>query len=128
MQLQGKYPRVIAKTANFTIDPTVLRVGTLFTTRGAVGAVTFTLPQLSASSVSTQWDGWWVEFANEVDQTMTVACTAGKAICDGNAAATSLAASTGSHKIGARIRATWDAAAAKWLLSGQNAGVTYTVA
>jgi hypothetical protein len=48
MQLQGKYPRVIAKDGELHDRPDVLRVGTLFTTRGAVGAVTFTLPQLSA--------------------------------------------------------------------------------
>jgi hypothetical protein len=129
MQLQGKYPAPIAKTANFTVDPTRTRCGQLFTTRGAGGAVQFTLPQLSGTAQQGgTWDGYWLEFANEVDQNMTVACTAGKAICDGNAAATSLACSTASHKIGGRIRATWDTGAAKWLLSGVNVGVTYTVA
>lgn len=127
MQLQGKYPKLVAKTASFTLDPTTTKVGTLFTNKGAAGAVTMTLPQLSGSAGGT-WDGYWVEFASEVDQTIAVACTAGKAITDGNAAATSLTASTASHKIGACIRAVWDAAAAKWFLFGINSGVTYTVA
>lgn len=127
MQLQGKYPRLIAKTANFTVDPTTARAGTLFTNKGAGGAVTFTLPQLSGSAGGT-WDGYWLEFVGEADQTITVACTAAKAITFNNAAATSLAMSTGGQKIGGRIKAVWNAATAKWFLFGVTVGVTYTVA
>jgi hypothetical protein len=57
---------------------------------------------------------------------MIVTAAAGKAVTDGNAAATSLTCSTASHKIGAKVRAEWDGTS--WLLSGQNVGVTYTVA
>jgi hypothetical protein len=127
MQLQGKYPKLFAKTANFTVDPTTTRCGTLFTNKGAGGAVTFTLPQLSGSAGGT-WDGYWLEFFAEADQTVTVACTATKAITFNNAAATSLALSTGGQKIGGRIRAIWNAATAKWILSGVSVGHTYTVA
>lgn len=127
MNLFGKYPRLLAKIANFTIDPTVTKIGTLFTNKGATGAVTFTLPQLSGAAGGT-WDGYWLEFIGEADQTITVACTAGKAICFNNAAATSLAMSTGGQKIGGRIKAIWNAASAKWFLSGTTVGVTYTVA
>lgn len=128
MQLQGKYPRIVPKTASFTLDPTTTRCGTIFTNRGAGGAVTMTLPQLTNAQAGSTWDGWWVEFQAEVDQNIAVACTAGKAVTDGNAAATSLTASTASHKIGAVIRAVWSAALQKWFVRGTNVGVTYTVA
>lgn len=127
MQLQGKYPRLIAKTAAYTVDPTTVKCGTLFTNKGAVGSVTFTLPQLSGNAGGT-WDGYWVEFAGEADQTIIVACTAGKAITFNNVAATSLAMQTGGAKIGGRIKAVWNAATAKWFLYGVTVGVTYTVA
>lgn len=127
MQLQGKYPKTVAKTANFTLDPTTTRCGTLFTNRGATGAVTMTLPNLSGAAGGT-WDGYWVEFQGEADQTFTVSAAANKAICFNNLTATSLAASTAGQKIGAAIRAIWDAGAAKWILRGVNVGHTYTVA
>lgn len=128
MQLQGKYPRIVPKTASFTLDPTTTRCGTIFSNRGAAGAVTMTLPQLTNSQAGSTWDGFWVEFQSEVDQNIAVACTAGKAVVDGNAAATSLTASTAAHKIGACIRAVWSAALQKWFVRGVNVGVTYTVA
>lgn len=127
MNLYGKYARLVAKIANFTIDPTTTRIGTLFTNRGAAGAITFTLPQLSGSAGGT-WDGYWLEFAGVADQSITVACAAGKAMTFNNVAATSLAMSTGGQKIGGRIKAVWDAGAAKWFLFGVSVGVTYTVA
>lgn len=129
MNLHGKYPKVIAKTANFTVDPTVTKVGTLFTNRAAVGAVTFTLPQLSgAAQQGGIWDGYWLEFQAEADQTITVACAATKAITFNNAAATSLALQTAGQKIGGAIRAIWDTSAAKWVLRGVTVGHTFTVA
>lgn len=127
MQLAGKYPVIIPKTASFTLDPTTTRCGTMFTNRGAVGAVTVTLPNLNTTPRSN-WDGYWVEVEGIADQTFTVAAAAGKAVCFNNAAATSLACSTGGQKIGAKIKAIWDAGAAKWLLRGETVGVTYTVA
>jgi hypothetical protein len=114
---------IIAKAASYTLGVGDLsRSGLIFTTRGAGGAVTFTLP----TPTTGQKIGYWVEFHNLVDQNMVVTAASGKAICDGNAAATSLTASTGSHKIGAKIRAEWNGVA--WYLSGRNVGVTYTVA
>lgn len=127
MHLMGRYAAVLAKIASFTLDPVRTRVGTLFTNRGAAGAVTMTLPQLS-STPGGPWDGYWIVFQALADQTITIACAAGKAICFNNAAATSLAASTGGQKIGAEITAMWDAGSAKWVLSGGNVGITYTVA
>lgn len=118
----GGTRELITKAASYTVRPdNPDHSGTLFNTRGAVGAVTFTLPTLNAAK-----KGWWCEFHNIVDQNLIVAAAAGKAVTDGNAAATSLTASTASHKIGAKIRAEWDGTS--WLLSGMNVGVTYTVA
>jgi hypothetical protein len=117
----GGIKQVIAKAASYTVSMDRDRAGTIFTTRGAAGAITFTLPTLTAARAGTYY-----EFHNVVDQNMVVTAAAGKAICDGNAAATSLTASTASHKIGARILAEWDGSA--WLLSQRNTGVTGTVA
>lgn len=117
----GGIRQFIPKTANYAIKADFDRNGTVFTTRGAGGAVTFTLPTLNAAKA-----GVFFDFHNIADQTMTVAAAAGKAVCVNNAAATSLAASTGGQKIGARIRAEWDGTS--WLLAGQNVGITYTVA
>lgn len=125
MQLQGKYPVVRAKTADFTLDPTTTRVGTLFTNAGAGGAVTCTLPQLNAQG---GYDGFWVEFIGIADQTFGFAAAAGKAITFNNAAATSLKAQTGGQKIGARLKAIWIGSQLKWHLEGDTVGVTYTVA
>lgn len=117
----GGIRNYVAKTANYTVKPTFDKSGVVFTTRGATGAITFTLPTLNAALA-----GWFCEFHNIVDQNMVVTAAAGKAVADGNAGATSLTASTANHKIGARIRAEWDGTS--WLLTGVNGGVTYTVA
>lgn len=113
------------KTASFTLDPVGTRCGTVFTNRGATGAVVLTLPQLAPNAT---WDGYWIEFVGVADQSITVTAAANKAITFNNAAATSLAASTGGQKIGARIRAMWDASGSMWQLDGVAVGATYTVA
>lgn len=111
---------VIVKTANYQLLASD-GSGTLFTTRGAVGAVTFTLPV-----PAPQLTGVAYEFLNTVDQAMTVSAGAGKAVTFNNAAAASLAASTAGQKIGAIIRAYCDGTS--WHLQGSTVGVTYTVA
>lgn len=126
MQLTGKHPVVLAITANLNLNPAIHKCGTLFTNRGASGAVTISLPQLNAQA---GWDGYWVEFQGEADQNLAFStATANKAICINNLTATSLTCSTGSQKIGARMRATWDAGAQKWILNGLAVAATYTVA
>ncbi len=57
---------IIVKTASYTV--TSKDFGSVITTRGAQGAVTFTLP--AASSVNK---GDWVLFANVANQNMIVA-------------------------------------------------------
>jgi hypothetical protein len=117
---------VTDKTANFTVDITLVRSGHRFTNRGAVGAVTFTLPTPNAGDRNR--NGYRLEFYGVADQTITVAAAAGKAVALNNAAATSLAASTGGQKIGALIVAVWHQVLGKWMLHGEAVGVTYTVA
>lgn len=124
MQLQGKYPAIRAKTADFTLDPTTTRCGTLFTNEGAGGAVTCSLPQLNAQGT---WVGYWVEFLGIADQTLGFATvTANKAITVNNAAATSLKCQTAGQKIGARLKAVW--LGTKWHLSVVTDGTAGTVA
>jgi hypothetical protein len=126
LDLQGGLKlNLVVKTADYTVvaptatlgDPS----GTQFTTRGAGGAVNFTLPAPSVALI-----GCTYEFHNTVDQNMTVTAGAGKAVTFNNAAAASLAASTAGQKIGAHIKAVCDGTS--WHLIGDRIGVTYTVA
>ncbi len=117
------HQRVVPKATSYTIKPPMDAPGTVFTTRGASGAVTFTLP-----TPGRQLLGTWYEFLNVVDQNMAVA---GALATLNNAAAASVTVSTGSQKIGARIKATCVETASgtyKWLTSGIAVGHTYTVA
>jgi ABC-type proline/glycine betaine transport system substrate-binding protein len=118
------FPRIVrsilAKTANYTVLVTD-GSGTVFTNRGAAGAVTYTLP-----APTPQLTGVVYEFHGVADQVFTVSAGAGKAVAFNNAAAASLAASTAGQKIGARIKAICDGTS--WLLVGEGVACTYTVA
>jgi hypothetical protein len=113
--------RVVAKTASYTVNPAVDRSGTIFTTRGAGGAITFTLPTPTAALT-----GWAYSFHNVVAQDLTVSAGTGKGIAFNNAACASLAATTTGQEIGAIIDAICDGTS--WFLLGGTNGVTYTVA
>lgn len=124
----GKIIRTIAKTANYQIlDPFTLTgtggdaSGTVFTTRGAGGAVTFTLPVITARLAGVFYD-----FLGVANQTFTVAGAAGTVVTFNNAAAASVAASTAGGKIGAHMRAICDGTS--WHVIGDTVGVAYTVA
>lgn len=110
-----------AKTADYQIVTVTDPSGTLFTNRGAVGAVTFTLP-----AVAQGLKGTFYEFRGLANQTFTVAAAAGTVATFNNAAATSVACSTGGQKIGACIRAFCDGTS--WFVEGTTVGVAYTVA
>lgn len=117
---------VKAKTADYTIVPAgdtngVDGDGTIFTNRGAGGAVIFTLPAPAA-----KYAGLRYEFRGHANQTFTVGTSAGGAASFNNAACASVACSTGGQKIGACIRAWCDGT--QWFLEGCTVGVTYTVA
>lgn len=107
---------VLPKTADYTL--TAADLGGFFTTRGAAGAVIFTLPAVSAS-----YKGASVEFYNAVDQDMTIAGTAGELITFNDAAANSIAFSTSSEKLGAYVKAVCDGTS--WLII-QGVGETQT--
>jgi hypothetical protein len=84
---------VVAKTSDYTVLATDM--SKIFTTRGAAGAVNFTLP---AAAAVEAFD--WVMFYNVANQNMTVTGTAGELIAFNDAAANSVALSTASEKIG----------------------------
>ena len=57
---------IIVKTASYTVTPNDF--GSVITTRGAGGAVTFTLPAAGSTN-----NGEWVLFVNVADQNMIIA-------------------------------------------------------
>lgn len=115
--------RIIPKTADYTINPAIPdSPGTVFTNRGATGAVVFTLPEAGAAL-----KGWWYDFLSIADQTITVkTATADTLVVLNDAAADSLAMSTGNQKIGSWMRAICDGTA--WIACGVSVGTTFTVA
>lgn len=119
--------RVIGKSAAYSASAAVDRAGSVFTTRDAAGAVTFTLPTPGRGYLGCEY-----AFASVADQSMTVAGkTAGDILTLNNAAAASVAASTGGQKLGAKIVAICVETVTgtfKWLVTGVTVGVTYTVA
>jgi hypothetical protein len=115
-------PYTVAKTADYTIDPAVDPSGTVFTNRGAAGAVVFTLPAARAALA-----GFVYTFKVHANQNVTVASNPVDTLVTLNdAAADSLAASTTNEKIGAEIRAFCDGTS--WFASGVAVGHTYTIA
>jgi hypothetical protein len=116
---------IVTKTADYTVvAPTPSggdKSGTIFNNRGAGGAVNFTLPAPSAALKGVNYI-----FYGVAGQNITVTGGAGNVVTFNNAAAASVAASTSSQKIGARIDAICDGTS--WFLIGVTVGVTYTVA
>ena len=91
----GTWKDVVAKTANYTV--TTDDTDTLFTNRGATGAVTFTLP-------ATARKGLRFGFFVVADQNVIVAAgTADTMVCFNDPTADSIAFSTSSEKVGAFI-------------------------
>ena len=96
----GTWKDVVAKTANYTV--TTADVDTLFTNRGAAGAVTFTLPANARK-------GLRFGFFIVADQNVTVtAGTADTMVVFNDNAADSIAFSTASEKVGAMIEVIGD--------------------
>jgi hypothetical protein len=112
---------VVAKLTSYTIAPSD-PCGTLFTNRGAVGAVTFTLPAPTAVAAGTYYD-----FLGVAGQNILVAtAVADTLIAFNDAQADSVAISTAGALIGAHARAICDGTA--WAYVGDTVGVTYTAA
>lgn len=95
------YQNISAKTAAYTVLP--IDITTLFTTRGAGGSVTFTLPAIA--DVPT---GWWVEFMCVAAQNMVIAAPTNKLTVFNNLTATSATLSTSSELIGGGFRIVFD--------------------
>ena len=93
--------KVTAKTASYTVTPADF--GSVFTTRGAVGAITFTLPAASAVN-----KGEWVLFVNVADQNMTVAGADEGLVVFNDLTADAIAFSQASEKIGGAFLAVSD--------------------
>lgn len=118
--------RVVPKTASYSPNAATDQPGTIFTNRGATGAVTFTLPTPSRGYL-----GFSYEFRSVADQDLTVAgATAGDIATKNDQAANSVAVSTSGEKIGAALAAECIETADgtfKWLVYGLAVGHTYTV-
>lgn len=119
----GGYRKTVkAKTADYTIVSTTDPSGTIFTNRGAAGAVIFTLP-----APSRALEGVWYEFLGLADQNFLVkTATVDTLVVVNDAAADSLSVETSSHKIGAHMLAVCDGVA--WIAYGDSVGDTFTVA
>ena len=99
---------LVSKTGDYTVVEA--DNGKLFDTTGAAGAVIFTLPAIQA--------GLCFEFLNTVDQNMTVQRAGSDTmIAKNNASAVSVAFSSASNKIGARVQVSSNPAATKWLVN-----------
>lgn len=104
----GKYvrSRIVAKTTNYTC--TLADSGTIFTTTGAAGAVTFTLPAVATAA------GVEYTFINTVGQNMVISDGSVDTIVTFNdAAADTLTFSSAGELIGAAVKVVCDGA--KWL-------------
>lgn len=103
----GGYRQIIAKTTGYQIVNGTDN-DTHFTTTGAAGSVTFTLP-------ATIQKGQRWRFTNCVGQNMVITAPAGKFVLFNNAAATSLTFSTAGNLIGANVEVVVDETGAKYI-------------
>lgn len=99
--------RTSAKAADYTIVAT--DTGTVFTTRGATGAIVFTLPAVTSSF--TNFVCW---FFNAVDQNMTIQSTANEMMTFNDLDADAVAFTTSSEKVGASVMVVCDGTS--WLI------------
>lgn len=99
---------VVTKTSSYTLTPSDF--GKVFITRGATGAVTFTLP-----TASTPNKGSWALFWNVADQDMIVAGSEEDLVVFNDLTATNIGYKTSSEKIGGALLAVSDGTS--WLVS-----------
>ena len=101
------YRKVVAKTADYTVLAS--DNDTIFTNKGASGAVNFTLPALAL--------GLHYQFCVEADQNVTVTSVPSDSLVVFNdAAADTIAFSTASEKVGGWIEVFANSDASKWLV------------
>lgn len=123
----GGLRRVIAKTADYTIvDPFTAgggdASGTIFTNRGAAGAVIWTLPAPVPRLAGCTYEFLGVAGQNQTIRTATVDTLIGK----NDLTADSVAMSTAGELIGAHARAVCDGTS--WVVYGDAVGHTFTLA
>jgi hypothetical protein len=97
------YKKISAQTAAYQIHEKDF--GTLFTTRGASGSVTFTLPV--TTTIET---GWWCEFYQAADQNMVIASygSSDNITFHNDLTADTITFSTATELIGNSVRVVWD--------------------
>jgi hypothetical protein len=93
--------RIINKTSSYTVTPNDF--GSVFTTRGAGGAITFTLPAASAAN-----NGEWNLFINVADQNLIVASADEGLVVINDLTADAIAFQQASEKIGGAFLAISD--------------------
>ena len=100
---ENAFKKISAKTADYRMKPEDL--GTLFTTRGAAGAVVFTLP--ITTDIQT---GWWVEVFSAAGQNCKVQTynTLDNVTTFNDLTADSVSWETVSELIGGSWRLVWD--------------------
>lgn len=106
--LAGVNQRTVIKATSYTVLAT--DNGTFFTTRGAGGAVTFTLPTTIQRDMN-------FAFYNEAAQNLLVTAASGKLVTFNNLTATTAALQTSSELIGGGIRIRANDDASKWLMT-----------
>jgi hypothetical protein len=113
-------PRIVAKTASYTVLAS--ESGTIFTTSGAGGTITFTLPAIS--------DGpYTFKFLNGANQTMTIAsAVADTMVTFNDLEADSVSFSTSSEKIGGNVIVVCDGTTLFCLHRMNQEGQTVTIA
>ncbi len=114
---RDNYPSVVDKGANYAV--LAADAGKLFV---ATAAASFALP-----AIAEVWNGWNVMICNGADTNLTVTAPSGKLVTFNNAAATSIAWSTASQKVGNGATIVYDSALAKYIALPYGAG-TMTVA
>lgn len=110
----------VAKTTAYTVLPSDPN-GTVFTNRGAVASVTFTLPAVTAVAPGTVY--WFVGIAAQ--NMIVAAATADTLVTLNDVAADSIAIQTAGGIIGAAIKVFNDGT--QWIALGETVGATYTV-
>ncbi len=127
---QQPWKHTIAKTTSYTVLLTDYM--TVFTTTGAGGPVTFTLPALLDANSNPQCKGFRVKFVNIAAQNMIVTAAAAdstKVVVINNSGATSVTFSTSSNIIGAVLEAEVNDDGTKWIFTVSNIpSGSYTVA
>ncbi len=109
----GGHRKISAKTAAYQVLPSDL--GTMFTTRGNLASITFTLP--NTATIET---GWWCKFFNVADFEFIIASYASSdnIVTKNDAGADTLTWTTATELIGGAVEVTWDGTG--WLAELKN--------